>query len=77
MASKVPDSERLKDVCEGYELLTAEELVSLVPEIAREGSIQRMIVSAVAAKRLRAMEEATESAAPVIPLRAGRSRTRR
>ncbi len=74
MVHTIPD-DRLRGVCEGYELLTDDELAALMPEVAREGSIQGMIVSAVMARRLRVLEE-TANPAKVISLRA-KSKTRR
>ncbi len=69
MIHKTPDYERLRDVCEGYGLLTPQELVALIPEIANEESLQCMIARSVIAKRFRAEEETNKRAAVVIPLR--------
>ncbi len=74
MVHKIPD-DRLRGVCERYELLTDDELAALMPEVAREGSIQGMIVSAVMARRLRVLEETTEPTR-VVPLRAKSKRRR-
>ncbi len=68
VSNDIPNSEKLKDVCEGYMLLTTEELVSLMSEIAPEGSIQRILASAVTAKRLRVAEEGA-GPSNVVPLR--------
>lgn len=70
MENKVPDNERLRDVCDGYELLSAQELAALIPEIAREASVQRMIAAALMGRRLITAEETTGPTAEVIPFRA-------
>ena len=75
MDNRISDIERLRDVREGYKLLTPQELVALIPEIARVGYTHRMIAPALIAKRLRATEETT-SPTKVVPLRAKRCRTR-
>ena len=77
MDDKLPDNERLRDVCDGYELLTAQELAALIPEMVREGFIQRVVASAVMVKRLIVVEEATGPTAEVIPFKAKQPKPRR
>jgi hypothetical protein len=68
MINRTPDYERLRDVCEGYGLLTPQELIALIPEIANEESIQCVIARSVIAKRFKVEEETNKRAGHVIPL---------
>ncbi len=73
---QTPDDERLRDVCEGYGLFTAQELIALMPEVGWEESLQGMIARVVIAKRLKAEEDASDQTAVVVPFRPKRSRVR-